>query len=330
MWLPIAHVNATLTDPGIQAPPLVEELQNLFARLDDSELLAALQGPARRGPKGHSVRTLWRCFLTKHYLNLPSTADLIRTLRNNPFVARACGIESPEDIPHEATFSRFFGKLTRHHNLTLLRGVSRSLVWRHYAELPGFGDRVAIDSTTLKAWSNGARNPKSDIEAGWSIKVGTRGTRESTYGYKLHLVADCEHELPIGINLSPGNTHDSQRASHALWDARRSYQRFRPHYILGDSAYSGKDFIQLVERQYHSTPVVKFNRSHRSLIAKDAGFESTPEYKALYKQRQAVERVFSRLKGQRSLNHITVRGRRKVMVHIYMALIVMQASVPGL
>ena len=320
MWLPIVHVNATLTDPGIQAPPIVEELQNLFARLDDSELLAALQGPARRGPKGHSVRTLWHCFLTKHYLGLPSTAALIRTLRNNPFVARACGIASPNDIPHEATFSRFFAKLTRRHNSArCFKEVSRSLVRRHYAELPGFGDRVAIDSTTLKAWSNGARNPKSDIEAGWSIKVGTRGTRESTYGYKLHLVADCEHELPIGINLSPGNTHDSQRASHALWDARRSYQRFRPHYILGDSAYSGKDFIQLVERQYHSTPVVKFNRSHRSLIAKDAGFESTPEFKALYRQRQAVERAFSRLKRQRSLNHITVRGQRKVVVHSYLA-----------
>ena len=80
----------------------------------------------------------------------------------------------------------------------------------------------------------------------------------------------------------------------------------------------------MVQRQYRSTPVVKLNRSHKSLIAKDAGFETTPEFRALYKQRQAVERVFSRLKGQRSLNHITVRGRRKVMVHIYLALIVMQ------
>lgn len=48
-------------------------------------------------------------------------------------------------------------------------------------------------------------------------------------------------------------------------------------------------------------------------------------WKALYKQGQAVERAFSRLKGQRSLNNITVRRRMKVELHCYLALIAMQA-----
>jgi len=51
-----------------------------------------------------------------------------------------------------------------------------------------------------------------------------------------------------------------------------------------------------------------------------------PEHKALRKQRQAMEREFSRLKGQRSLNHITVRGWRKVTAHCYLSLIAMQAN----
>lgn len=50
-----------------------------------------------------------------------------------------------------------------------------------------------------------------------------------------------------------------------------------------------------------------------------------PEYKALYSQRQSVERAFSRLKGQRSLNHITTRGLRKVTLHCYLSLIAIQA-----
>ncbi len=44
----------------------------------------------------------------------------------------------------------------------------------------------------------------------------------------------------------------------------------------------------------------------------------------LYKQRQAVECAFSRLKGQRSLNHIRVRGLKKVTAHCYMSVIAMQ------
>ena len=53
--------------------------------------------------------------------------------------------------------------------------------------------------------------------------------------------------------------------------------------------------------------------------------ENTVSWKALYGQRTAVERAFSRLKGQRSLNHITVRGKQKVTAHCYLALIAMQA-----
>ena len=44
------------------------------------------------------------------------------------------------------------------------------------------------------------------------------------------------------------------------------------------------------------------------------------------KQREAVERAFLRLKGQRALNHITVWRRRNVTVHCYLSLIAMQAS----
>ena len=53
---------------------------------------------------------------------------------------------------------------------------------------------------------------------------------------------------------------------------------------------------------------------------------TTPEGKALAKQRQAVERCFSRLKGKRSLNHVSTRGLRKVTAHCYLSLIAMQAS----
>ena len=87
---------------------------------------------------------------------------MIRVLRNNPFVAQTCGILSPDYIPHKSTFSRFFAKLASRKHLHLVKDVSRRLVRKHYAILPGFGERVALDSTTLKAWSNGGKSPKAD------------------------------------------------------------------------------------------------------------------------------------------------------------------------
>ena len=41
-------------------PPVVRELEAVFAAIDADELLAALAGPIRRGPKGYDVSALWR------------------------------------------------------------------------------------------------------------------------------------------------------------------------------------------------------------------------------------------------------------------------------
>ncbi|MCH8893890.1 MAG: transposase, partial [Chloroflexi bacterium] len=101
--------------------------------------------------------------------------------------------------------------------------------------------------------------------------------------------------------------------------------KFHPAYIIADAGYSGREFLSLIKRQYRATPVVQINKSHKRLLAQ-YGVQSTLEGKTLLKQRQAVERAFSRLKGQRSLNHITVRSRRKVTLHCYLSLIALQAS----
>lgn len=53
---------------------------------------------------------------------------------------------------------------------------------------------------------------------------------------------------------------------------------------------------------------------------------ATPDWKALYNQRQAVERAFSRPKGQRSLNRIRVRGLPEVTQRCYLSVTVLQLN----
>ena len=320
----MAYVNFTPVGATVQAPPIVKALQSLFDNLDDTPLLKALIGPSRRGPKGHPVYTLWRCFLVKHYLSLPSTAAMIRTLSNNPFVAQACGIQSPDAIPHEATFSRFYARLSKRDMLPKVKDVSRRLVRQHYATTPGFGKVTALDSTTLKAWSNGGKTPHADTEAAWSVKKNSHGKQEFTYGWKLHLLVDCETELPIAANVSAGNVHDSKRVSNVLSEARKTYTRFHPRFVVMDAGYSSREIFHLVRSHFKSQPAIKLNPQHKTLLRSEGPRQSTPEYTALFSQRQAVERCFSRLKGQRSLNHITVRRRMKVTLHCYLSLLVMQ------
>lgn len=308
-----------------QVPPLVQDLEAVFASLADAPLLAALQGPVRRGPKGHSVQVLWRCYVAKYRMGLASTDALTRALHDNPFLAQVCGIETPDSIPHKSTFSRFFAKLSKRAYLHLVKDVSRALVNRSFDTLPGFGQRVALDSTTLKAWSNGGKMRKADKEAGWSVKRGTQGKNEFTYGWKLHLLVDAEYELPIAAHVSAGNVHDAKRASNVLSEARFTGRGlFRPRFILADKGYSGKPMQDLI-RRYWAKPIVDVNAAHERLANRTAKKRETAEWKALYKQRTAVERAFSRLKGQRALNKITVRRLPKLTVHCYLSLIAMQA-----
>lgn len=327
MSLPVAYGNGTSVEAVVQAPPVVAQLQRVFEALDDEPLIQALIGPTRRGPKGHSVEVLWHCVIAKYVLGLESTEALRRELRNNPFVAQACGIELPDAIPHHSTFSRFFARLSKYRIAARLKDVSRGLVRSCYDSLPGFGERVAIDSTTLKGWVNGGKPKRSDSEAGWSIKPNTHGKREFTLGWKLHLMVDTEYELPVAANISPGNVHDSVRATNLLSEARFTTGRFYPKYLMADKGYSGKPLYLVIKNQYQATPIIDPNSAHKEFIEHTREMRETPSWKALYAQRASVERVFSRLKGQRSLNHITVRGLRKVTVHSYLALIAMQALV---
>lgn len=324
--LPVAFAEATARPQTEQAPPIVRELRAVFGALEDEPLLAHLTGPTCRGPKGHPMRMLWQCFVAKYRLGLASTDAMIRALHDNPYLATACGIDSPDAIPHKSTFSRFFAKLARDQvSLRMVKDVSRRLVRHHYATLPGFGERVALDSTTLKGWVNGGRGKAVDPDAGWSVKKGTQGVKEFVFGWKLHLLVDAEYELPIAANVSAGNVHDVLRAPNVLSEARFTYPQFYPRHILADAGYSSIALHHLIVRQYAATPVIDLNPKHKRGRTRNDGFYRSPEWNAIYKQRQSVERAFSRLKGQRSLNHITVRRRRKVTVHCYLSLIAMQA-----
>jgi IS5 family transposase len=323
----VVSTQVSTSGATVQAPPVVQQLEAIFAKLDDETLLEALIGPVRRGPKGHSVKVLWHCLLAKYVMGLSSTDAVIRELNNNPLVAKACGIDSPAAIPHKSTFSRFITRLSKYRTAAKLKDVSRSLVRQCYSELPGFGERVAMDSTTLKGWVNGGKPKPSDKEARWSVKKNTHGKTEFVLGWKLHLLVDCEYELPIAANVTPGNASDVKRASHLLSEARFTASGlFRPEYVMGDKGYSSKELRDLIHRQYQAIPVIDIPSNQKKALATYAEQLTLPEYVALRKQRGAIERVNSRLKGQRSLNRITTRGLRKVTVHCYLALIAMQVA----
>ena len=327
---PMASLHVRIQGYATQAPPVVSELEAVFAELPDDELLTKLKGPRRRGRPGYNPEILWRCYVAYYYLGLESVSALIRTLYDNPFIALACGIDSPDAIPSQPTFSRFGSKLAGRWIALAVKNVMRGLTRKLFRTYPDFGKSVAIDSTPVKAWANAqkkASGRNSDPDAGWTVKKGTNGKVKYVWGYKVHTLVDTQYEIPISTDTTAGNVHDINKATPLLQQARYTMRNtgipFNPEYVIADPAYSSHRLHDVIRRQYTALPVILPNASHKRLVAKT---DMTAEWKMIYNRRTSVERVLGRLQAHRKLDAIRVRGRFKVRIHAMMSTIVYQAQ----
>ncbi len=134
---------------------------------------------------------------------------------------------------------------------------------------------------------------------------------------------DTQSELPITIDISPGNLHDINKAAPLLKQARYTNGKFHPDYVIADVGYSSDGLRRLIKRQYRAEPITDPDPTYKKATART---KKTPEGKAIYNKRTAVERLNGRLKGFRKLNDVRVRGRFKVRIHAMMSVIVCQAQ----
>ena len=299
---------------------LSRQLEALFNVIPEEELLRALRG-YYAGRLGYGYKVLWRTYVAMTILNLPSFASLIRTLENNPYLAQACGIISPDAIPSKFAYSRFIRKFQTANNVVLVKDIMRTLTRKCYEVFPDFGKSVAIDATDLKAWSNGSKTHKSDPDAGWVIKADSNGKRKFVWGYKMHLMVDTTHEIPITANITKGNVADIRQATPLLSQARLINSKFHPDYVICDAGYSGDKLRRTIKRQWRTQPIIRAPKTHKKWLP-----EETPEWQLIFNRRTAVERAFGRMKNHRRLNNITVRRCRKVTVHSLIPVIVTQAT----
>jgi len=311
------------TNPST-TPPVVQELRKIFASLPDKNLLKLLRKPYWRGRPPYQPIVLWHITIAMYAMNIESVLAMVRLLHDNRSIAECCGCQ--ERIPSQPTLSRFLTLLSRGRFKRPLREVHRQLTRELKLRLPNFGRTVAIDSTTLKGWSNPIRKTKSghasDPDAAWAVKKNTRGSTEYTFGFKAHILCDAVYELPIACDVAPGNVHDVRLATPLLRQARLT-MKFQPRYVLADKGYSSKKLRQAIRQHYWATPVIHPNPGHKSAVREIERL--LPNWRAIYRQRASVERLNGRLKGFFRLNSIRVRGIQKVRVHMFLSILTLQA-----
>jgi hypothetical protein len=179
-------------------------LGKLLEALPAEKLLLTLEMEHWTGRKGYSIRGMWSALVAGLINRCYTLASIVRLLNRDRDTRLICGF-SKDNMPGEDALGRFLKKLIKHTDL--FEECLNTMVGRLRDLLPGFGEKLAIDSTDIVAYSNGHREHPSDPDAHWGAKKkgnteteGVKGDQKGKskepniyywFGYKLHLIVDA-------------------------------------------------------------------------------------------------------------------------------------------
>jgi hypothetical protein len=295
-----------------------------------------------RGRPPHDRGTIARAFVAKAIFNVPNTRALLDRLQNDSVLRRLCGWETAKEVPDESVFSRAFAEFARdrfaeHVHTALIERTQKERLIGHISR-----DATAIEArerpvpkpkteapqpepryrkgakkkkspeqmTRLERQCSGTMTPEQMIDelprvCDVGCKTNSNGHKYVWIGYKLHLdVADGQ--IPISCVLTSASLHDSQVAVPL---AELTAQRVTSLYDLMDNGYES-DLIRQRSRELGHVPIIDAQKrgSQEPTMA--------PHEAVRFRERTAVERVYSRLKDEFGGQYVRVRGWAKVMTHL--------------
>ena len=282
-------------------------------------------------------------FIAKAVYQFPTTEALIDALGARSTLRRLCGWESVADLPHAATFSRAFAQFAADE---LPQQILQGMVQTHCG--PKLVGHISRDATAIegherpvpKTKTSSAPPPrykrgrpkKGEVrpprpptrleqqltrplaenlaelprQCDIGCKTNSHGSKYFWIGYKLHLdVADGQ--IPISCVLTAASLNDTQVAVPL---SRLTAQRVTNCYDLMDAGYDSEQLRQFSTALGH-VPIIP-GRKHGARPAPPLD----PHQRVRFRERTAVERVYSRLKEEFGGNFVRVRGWTKVMAHL--------------
>ena len=215
-------------------------LETVLDGIDEQPLLETLGPPASTGRPCFPARAMLRAYLSKFVLGFRYNLVLLERLRASPRFRQVCGFTGR--VPSESTLSRFTTRLLHYQDLVdqCLSKLTDALS----EVLPGLGETVAVDSTSVESFSNPNRKVISDPEARWGVKNKSKakeGGTEWFFGYKLHLLADANYGIPLVYQITPGNKSDSPTLPPLLRQARGTFGWLSPGFVLADRGYDSSE-----------------------------------------------------------------------------------------
>lgn len=190
------------------------------------------------------------------------------------------------------------------------------LVKQAYKQRVIRGEKVALDSSFVHTFSK-----RGELGSeGWNgFKLG--------YGFKLHLLIDCETKFPMSVKITNGLAADNTVAVALLKQARPWLRNTR--YVLADKGYDDHDLINWINKAVGAKAGIPIKKHKRG---KNYSWEAATRWfqikaigrtlkQSIYRWRSSIERVFSVLKRSYFLGKEETRGILNFAKNVYLALI---------
>lgn len=240
--------------------PRIAELRAIFDDMPDRTLLRRLRAYRPVGRQGYSLRAMWRAYMASFHLNLPHTNALIRELEDDPALRAVCGFDPEVPLPDRRTFNRFIRRLADHPEL--VEDCLATITTELKTVLPDLGDEVAIDASVVRTHADPRRD--TDAEASWGVShsphARNKDGTEWVYGYKLHMIADANHGLPIAAIFTTGSRSDSPELPPLIDHAMTQYDWFHPKVAVADRGYDSATNHQALWFGHGILPIIHIRK----------------------------------------------------------------------
>ena len=187
--------------------------------------------------------------------------QLSRQMKYLPRYRTIAGIKEQEDL-HYTTLNNYFLTLS----IADLEELFKQLVSHLRCKNVISGKYLAMDATHIFAWANKSnkmcKNPFQELNSYTDDSVlhfAQHGFHlDNFYGYKCHLLIDCESELPVAVIITSGEASDMAQII-PLMERATSIDLQEVLRVLGDAGYDNPDDIEVVNGMIKGKMIVDTN-----------------------------------------------------------------------
>ena len=242
----------------------LEKLAQILSVLPAEKLLKKLDEERENGRNDYPVVCMWRLLLAKNVFQHSTIESLLRECRRNSQLRQLCGFQSHyismnhtnnhvRIVPSSAAMSRFIKKLKEHQEeLTEMMVI---LEKKLQEELPDFGTEVAVDGKIIQSYANkvstkepdGRRETQADTTA--KNYYSNNGTKTTKYyfGFRVHLLADVNYELPIAFKVTPASKGEREIAEEILTESELLLKNTKA--VMADKGYDSINFRKFIKEK---------------------------------------------------------------------------------